>query len=248
MKRRQTPTSNTNTENNNNNHENNYNNNENNNTDEINNNKPKPKKKHKTDRFQQFIDSAFLAARKELWIDRCDDRHRRVEGNCIALDTKVNRDVENLYSQYDKTKVDDRTIFYELTLDERLRLPTYRKQQWVKRWKQNIGTSILRAMNDTTTDTKEIYKYFNRTKRPKMKINRRRLLTHRRSYQRKRASMPLECKLHTFAGITKRTTKSTSKKPPEVLPTRMTNPPITQFFRRKIDDRYPDEWNDITPR
>ena len=37
--------------------------------------KPKPKKKRKTDQFQQFIDSAFLAARKELWIDRCDDRH-----------------------------------------------------------------------------------------------------------------------------------------------------------------------------
>ena len=51
--------------------------------------KPKRKKKRKTDRFQQFIDSAFLAARQELWIARCDDRHRRVEGNCLALDTKV---------------------------------------------------------------------------------------------------------------------------------------------------------------
>ena len=127
----------------------------NNNTDENNNSKPKPKKKRNTDRFQQFLNSVFLAARKELWIDRCGDRHRRVEGNCLALDTKVNRDV----SKYDKTRFDDRQIFYELTLEERLRLPTYRKQQWIKRWKQNIGISIIRATNDTTRDTTEIYKY-----------------------------------------------------------------------------------------
>ena len=38
--------------------------------------KPKPKRERKTDRFQQFLDSAFLVlvARKKLWIDRCDDR------------------------------------------------------------------------------------------------------------------------------------------------------------------------------
>ena len=37
--------------------------------------KPKPKKESKTDRFQQFLDSAFLVfvARKELWINRCED-------------------------------------------------------------------------------------------------------------------------------------------------------------------------------
>ena len=219
-----------------------------NNTDENNNNKPQPKRKHKTDRFQQFIDSAFHAARKELWIDRCDDRHRRVEGNCLALDTKVNRDVEDLYSNYDKTRFEDRDIFYELTLDERLRLPTYRKQQWVKRWRQNIGTSVLRATSDTTRDTTAIYKYFNCTKRPKRKINRRRILSHKRMFQRKRASMPIERKLYKFNGVTKRTSKSTSKPPPEIAPTRMKNTPITQFFRRKIDDRYPDEWNDTTPR
>ena len=221
--------------------------NENNNTDENNNSKPKPTKKRKTDRFQQFLHSAFLAARKELWIDRCDDRHRRVEGNCIALDTKVDRDVEDLYSKYDKTGFDDRKIFYELTLEERLRLPTYRKQQWIKRWKQNIGTSIIRATNDTTRDTTAIYKYFNCANRPKMKINRRRLQAQKRTYQRQRASMPLESKLYTFTGVTKRTTKSTSKKAPELIPPRMSNQPITHFFRRKIDDRYPDEWNDLTP-
>ena len=55
---------------------------------------PPPKKKQKTDRFQQFIDSAFHAMHQELWIDRCNDRHRRIEGNCAALDTKVNRDVK----------------------------------------------------------------------------------------------------------------------------------------------------------
>ena len=159
----------------------------------------------------------------------------------------MNRDVENLYSKYDQTKFDDRTIFYELTLEERLRLPTYRKQQWVKRWKQNIGTSIIRATTDTTTNTNEIYTYFNCTKRPKRKINRRRLQAQNRTYQRQRASMPLESKLYTFTGVTKRTTKSTSKKPPELIPPRMSNQPITHFFRRKIDDRYPDEWNDITP-
>ena len=216
----------------------------NNNTDENNNSKPKPKKKRNTDRFQQFLNSVFLVARKELWIDRCGDRHRRVEGNCLALDTKVNRDV----SKYDKTRFDDRQIFYELTLEERLRLPTYRKQQWIKRWKQNIGISIIRATNDTTRDTTEIYKYFNCTKRPKRKINKRRLQAQKRTYQRQRASMPLENKLYTFTGVTKRTTKSTSKKPPELIPPRMSNPPITHFFRRKIDYRYPDEWNDTTPR
>ena len=156
-----------------------------------------------------------------------NDRHRRVEGNCIALDTKVDQDVEDLYSKYDKTRFDDRKIFYELTLEERLRLLTYRKQQWVKRLRQNIGTSIIRATNDTTRDTKEIYKHFNCAKRPKLKINKRRILSHKRTYQRKRASMPLECKLYTFNGVTKRTTKSTSKPPPEIVPTRMSNPPIT---------------------
>ena len=138
--------------------------------------------------------------------------------------------------------------FYELTLDEQLRLPTYRKQQWVTRWKRNIGTSVLQATKDTTTDTREIYKYFNCNTLPRTKINRRRLQVQKRTYQHNRASMPLERKIYTFAGVTKCTTKSTSKKPPELIPTRMSNPPITQFFRRKIDDRYPDEWNDITPR
>ena len=171
-----------------------------------------------------------------------------MEGNCLALDTKVNRDVEDLYSKYEQTRYDDRQIFYELTLEERLRLPTYRKQQWIKRWKQNIGTSIIRATNDTTRDTTEIYKYFNCAKRPTRKINKRRLQAQKRTYQRQRASMPIENKLYTFNGVTKRPTKSTSKKPPETIPIRMSNPPITQFFQRKIDDRYPDEWNDITPR
>ena len=138
--------------------------------------------------------------------------------------------------------------FYELTLEERLRLPTYRKQQWVKLWRQNIGTSVLQANKDTTRDTKEIYKYFNCTSLPKIKINKRRLQVQKRTYQRKRASVPLESKLYTFTGVTKHTTKSTSKKPPERTQTRMSNPPITHFFRRKIDERYPDEWNDITPR
>ena len=262
MKRRTPSAHNTNNENNNNNNDNennnkdNANNNDtdsnnltkNNNTDENNNSKPKPKKKRNTDRFQQFINLAFLAARTELWIDRCNDRHRRVEGNCLALDTKVNRDVEDLYSKYEQTRYDDRQIFYELTLEERLRLPTYRKQQWIKRWKQNIGTSIIRATNDTTRDTTEIYKYFNCAKRPTRKINKRRLQAQKRTYQRQRASMPIENKLYTFNGVTKRPTKSTSKKPPETIPIRMSNPPITQFFQRKIDDRYPDEWNDITPR
>ena len=174
--------------------------------------------------------------------------NRRVEGNCLALDTKVNRDVEDLYSKCDKTRFDDRKIFYELTIEERLRLPTYRKHHWIKRWKQNIGTSIIRVTNDTTRDTREIYKYFNCANRPKRKINKRRLQAQKRTYQRQRASMPLESKLYTFTGVTKRTTKSTSKKPPELIPPRMSNPPITHFFRRKIDYRYPDEWNDTTPR
>ena len=147
----------------------------------------------------QLSSDLIVSGNSEKSVLVSNDRHRRVEGNCIALDTKVDRDVEDLYSKYDKTRFDDRKIFYELTLEERLRLPTYRKQQWVKRWKQNIGTSIIRATTDTATDTKEIYKYFNGIKRLKLKINRRRLLTHRRTYQRKRASMPLECKLHTFA-------------------------------------------------
>ena len=171
-----------------------------------------------------------------------------MEGDCIALDTKVNRDVEDLYSKYEQTRYDDRSNFYELTLEERLRLPTYRKQQWITRWKRNIGTSVLRATTDTTTATKKIYKYFNCHTLPKQKISRRRLQAQKRTYQRKRASMPLESKLYTFNGITKRTIKSTSKKPPESIPPRRSDPPITQFFRRKIDDRYPDEWNDITPR
>ena len=150
--------------------------------------------------------------------------NRRVEGNCLALDTKVNRDVEDLYSKCDKTRFDDRKIFYELTIEERLRLPTYRKHHWIKRWKQNIGTSIIRVTNDTTRDTREIYKYFNCANRPKRKINKRRLQAQKRTYQRQRASMPLESKLYTFTGVTKRTTKSTSKKPPELIPPRMSNP------------------------
>jgi len=181
--------------------------------------KPKRKKKRKTDRFQQFIDSAFLAARQELWIARCDDRHCRVEGNCLALDTKVNRDIEDLYNKYEQTRYEDRMTFYELTLEERLRLPTYRKQQWVTQWKRNIGTSVLRATKDTTTDTREIYKYFNCNTLPRTKINRRRLQVQKRTYQHNRASMPLERKIYTFAGVTKCTTKSTSKKPPELIPT-----------------------------
>ena len=69
-----------------------------------------------------------------------NDRHRQVEGNCIALDTKLDRDVEDLYSKYDKTRFDDRKIFYKLTLEERLRLPTYRKGNGLnngdKTWEQ----------------------------------------------------------------------------------------------------------------
>ena len=136
---------------------------------------PKPKKKRRTDRFQQFIDSVLHAMHQELWIDRCNDRHRRIEGNCDALDTKVNRDVEDLYCKEDQTRYEDRDTFFDLTLHERLQLPTYRKQQWVKRWQKNIATSVRRAMIDTTIGTKKIFTYFNCTKKPAKKVNKRRL-------------------------------------------------------------------------
>jgi hypothetical protein len=181
---------------------------------------------------------------QELWIDRCNDRHRRIEGNCDALDTKVNRDVEDLYCKEDQTRYEDRDTFFDLTLQERLKLPTYRKQQWVKRWKTNITTSVRRATIDTTTGTKKIFTYFNRTKKPAKKVNKRRLWIQRHKYEQQRASRPLERTLETFANTTKRTIKSTSKPPPEKPPPRHTNPPITTFFTKKIDDLYPDEWND----
>ena len=181
---------------------------------------------------------------QEVWIDRCNDRHRRIEGNCAALDTKVNRDVEDLYCKEDQICYKDRATFFDLTLHERLQLPTYRKQQWVKRWKKNITTSVRRATIDTTIGTKKIFTYFNCTKKPAKKVNKRRLWLQRRKYEQQRASRPLERTLETFANTTKRTIKSTSKPPPEKPPPRHTNPPITTFFTKKIDDLYPDEWND----
>ena len=100
---------------------------------------------------------------------------------------------------------------------------TYCKQQWVTQWKQNIGTSILRATKDTTSATKESYKYFNRNTLLKTKINKGHLQARKRTYQHKRASMLLGCKLYTFTGVTKCTTKLTSKKPPELIQSRMSN-------------------------
>ena len=204
----------------------------------------KPKKKRRTDRFQQFIDSALHAIYKELWIDRCNDRHRRIAGNCAALDTKVNRDVEDLYCKEDQICYKDRDTFFDLTLQERLQLPTYRKQQWVKRWTKNITLSVTRARKDTTKDTKEIYRYFNCTRKPAKKVNNHRIRAQKRKYEQQRAAQPLERTLDTFVNTTKRTLKSTSKPPPEKPPIRHTNPPITTFFTKKIDDLYPDEWND----
>ena len=77
-----------------------------------------------------------------------------------------------------------------------------------------------------------------------LKIDVHRIRTHKRKYEQKRASRPLERTLDTFTNTTKRTIRSTSKPPPETPPTRHTDPPITKFFTKKIDDLYPDEWND----
>ena len=205
---------------------------------------PPKKKKRKTDRFQQFIDSVFHAIYNELWIDRCNDRHRRIKGNCEALNTKIDRDVEDLYCKQDQVRFADKDTFFDLTLAERLRLPTYRKQQWVKRWKRNITLSVTRARKDTTNGTKKIYSYFNCTRKPIKKVNNHRIRAHKRTYEQHRAAQPLERKLDTFLNTTKRTIKSTSKPPPERPPTRHTNPTITTYFKQKIDDLYPDEWND----
>ena len=156
----------------------------------------------------------------------------------------MNRDVEDLYCIEDQTCFADRETFFELSLAERLKLPTYRKQQWVKRWKHNITMSVTRARKDSTSSTKKIYNYFNCTGKPITKVNNHRIRTHKRKYEQKRASRPLERTLDTFTNTTTRTLRSTSKPPPEKPPTRHTNPTIDTFFTKKIDDRYPDEWND----
>ena len=128
---------------------------------------------------------------------------------------------------------------------DRFSKPTlYRKQQWVKRWKTNITMSVTRARKDSTSSTKKIYNYFNCTGKPITKVNNHRIRTHKRKYEQKRASRPLERTLDTFTNTTTRTLRSTSKPPPEKPPTRHTNPTIDTFFTKKIDDRYPDEWND----
>ena len=166
---------------------------------------PTTKKKRHTDRFQQFIDSIFHAMHQGLWIDRCNDRHRRIEGNCDALDTKVNQDVEDLYCKQDQICYTDRDTIFDLNLSELLKLPTYRKQQWVNRWKRNITLSVTRARTDTTRGTKTIYSYFNCTRKPVKKVNNHQIRAQKRKYEQQRASQPIELTLDTFVNTTTRT-------------------------------------------
>ena len=96
-------------------------------------NKNKKNKKKSKDVFQNLIEQIFEITEKELWKQRCLDRHQPKNKSRYTEIIKTDREISKLYGLADEVKPADKETFFPLDLENRLSQPLHEKKRWIIR-------------------------------------------------------------------------------------------------------------------
>ena len=76
-----------------------------------------------------------------MWEQRNKDQHRPGNKSNYSKVLKVDREICSLYELEHEVRHEERLIYFDIELEERLEQPLRNKQQWVNRWTRAILSS-----------------------------------------------------------------------------------------------------------
>ena len=180
-----------------------------------------------------------------MWNQRNKDRHRRTNRTSATAVERIDKQVNFLYTKIDSVLTYEREKYFPLPLHRMLQRTFKQKQQWVLRWKVGICNSEKRAKKEAASKTLPIWSYFTKHKKPNSPVK------HNRHRKRDRAIRQQQKKLFNqpiFALFNPADPKRSTSRPPKQDSQKHREQPsvLKHFTRQRIDDRYPDEWIDLS--
>ena len=135
--------------------------------------KDKGKAKNKTEAFHSFF-QAIVPFIKEIWKDRCTDRHTPVIGGRIAAeyDSLIKR-ITHLYTLREMVLPEDEIKIYNETLKIRLEATNQKLKKWINRWRPVIDHSMKMVKEMAQSQSIPIWRHYTADKPAKTKVTRR---------------------------------------------------------------------------
>ena len=184
----------------------------------------KGKSKNKTEPFHAFF-QAIVPYVKEIWKDRCIDRHTPVAGGRIAAEYEsLTKRVTHLYTLREMILPEDEIKIFNETLKIRLEATNQQIKKWINRWKEVIDHSMKRVKEMAQSQSTPIWRHFTANKPAKTKVTRH-VNTRKHALPKRMSNNPLT---NVFTRIKK--SKSTSKAPLVIQKKHSANNILTRMF------------------
>ena len=136
------------------------------------NNKDKGTTKNKTEPFHAFF-QAIIPFVKEIWKDRCIDRHTPEVGGRIAAEyASLIKKVTHLYTLREMVLPEDETKIFNETLKIRLEATNPQIKKWISRWTEVIDHSMKMVKLIAQSQSTPIWSHFTANKPAKTKVTR----------------------------------------------------------------------------
>ena len=152
--------------------------------------KAKGKTKNKTEPFHAFF-QAIVPLIKEIWKDRCIDRHTPEVGGRIAAEyATLIKKITHMYTLREMVLPEDEAKIFNETLKIRLEATNQQLKKWINRWKEVIDHSMKMVKLMAQSKSTPIWRHFTANKPAKTKVNRN-VTTRKHALPKRMTNNPL---------------------------------------------------------